>query len=111
MERYCQQHAEEAQPAAWQSKETKSLGKRERQPHELLYNTARWQRVRMFVLRRHPACQAEGCRSLASEVDHIQPISEGGAQWHESNLQALCKPCHTRKTAEEARRRKAAPLK
>ena len=35
------------------------------------------------------------------EVDHIQPVSQGGA-WHDmSNLRTLCPGCHIRKTARE----------
>lgn len=35
------------------------------------------------------------------EVDHIQPISDGGHRFDEANLQTLCKPCHAAKTAAE----------
>ena len=35
----------------------------------------------------------------ANEVDHIQPIAEGGARLDPANLRPLCKPCHSRHTA------------
>jgi hypothetical protein len=39
-------------------------------------------------------------RVVATEVDHIQPLSRGGGhEWE--NLQALCKSCHSKKTARE----------
>ncbi len=38
------------------------------------------------------------------ELDHIVPLIDGGGH-EDDNLQTLCTPCHTRKTAEEARRR------
>ena len=61
---------------------------------------ARWQRLRAFVLKRHPVCK--GCdRAPATEVDHIVPKAQGGGDEAE-NLQGLCKPCHSRKTFAEA---------
>lgn len=38
---------------------------------------------------------------LADLVDHIVPITEGGAVFEESNLQALCYSCHRVKTSCE----------
>jgi 5-methylcytosine-specific restriction endonuclease McrA len=38
------------------------------------------------------------------ELDHIVPLIDGGSH-HDENLQSLCTPCHTQKTAEEARAR------
>jgi len=35
---------------------------------------------------------------VAREVDHIQPVSDGGAPFDQDNLQPLCKSCHSRKT-------------
>lgn len=35
------------------------------------------------------------------EVDHIQPLSEGGAPFDQDNLQVLCRPCHWTKTLIE----------
>lgn len=38
---------------------------------------------------------------VATEVDHIQPLSRGGGHgW--DNLQALCKSCHSKQTARES---------
>jgi 5-methylcytosine-specific restriction protein A len=63
----------------------------------------RWQRIRAAYLARHPlcvACRADGRVTEATEVDHIMPLAMGGTH-SESNLQALCKSCHSRKTAKE----------
>ena len=38
------------------------------------------------------------------ELDHIVPLIDGGTH-DDDNLQTLCTPCHTAKTAEEARTR------
>jgi 5-methylcytosine-specific restriction protein A len=47
-------------------------------------------------LARHPLCElCEQAGKLipADEVHHILPVADGGTH-AESNLQALCKPCH-----------------
>lgn len=61
---------------------------------------ARWRRLRAWFLKRHPLCQAEGCRRPAEHVDHIIPKRAGGTD-HTDNLQALCASCHSRKTLQE----------
>jgi 5-methylcytosine-specific restriction protein A len=59
-----------------------------------------WQRLRLAFLRRNPLCiecSKVGITVAATEVDHITPKRDGGQdEW--SNLQPLCKPCHSRKT-------------
>lgn len=64
-----------------------------------------WQRRRLRVLRRDGyRCQAHNpetggvCGEFAHECDHI----ERGDDHDESNLQALCRWHHARKTAREA---------
>lgn len=47
-----------------------------------------------------------GCAVTATEADHIIPVAEGGTD-DEANGQAVCPPCHRRKTAEEIARGKA----
>ena len=61
-----------------------------------------WRKLRRMVLNRNPLC-AE-CGAIATEVDHIVPRKNGGENV-DSNLRALCKPCHSRKTMRETRRR------
>jgi 5-methylcytosine-specific restriction protein A len=38
---------------------------------------------------------------MAREIDHVVPIAAGGAEWDRVNLQGLCTPCHSSKTAKE----------
>ncbi|WP_163526625.1 HNH endonuclease [Halobacillus ihumii] len=64
----------------------------------------RWRKYREVFLRSNPLCKH--CRSHgqlvpATEVDHIRP-HRGDSElfWEPSNHQALCKPCHSRKTAK-----------
>lgn len=59
---------------------------------------ARWRRLRLMFLHEHPLCAL--CGAPATEVDHIIPIRLGGSN-DAANLQALCKPCHSTKTARE----------
>lgn len=70
---------------------------------------ARWRKLRKMFLASHPLCgdpfghHAEENRLVpATEVDHIKPKQQGGTDRWE-NLQALCKPCHSLKTAGEGR--------
>ena len=51
-----------------------------------------------MFLRKHVYC--EMCGADATDVDHIVPLTQGGGnEW--TNLQALCKSCHSRKTATQ----------
>jgi len=51
----------------------------------------------------HPlcvACEGKGMVTAANEVDHIVPHrGDQALMWDEANWQALCKPCHSAKTA------------
>ncbi len=65
----------------------------------------KWKELRLFVLRRQPlcvSCKKEGVITEAREVDHIQPHAGNMELFYDlENLQALCKPCHSRKTMSE----------
>lgn len=61
---------------------------------------ASWYRERARHLKAHPVCEerrkCSGAR--ATEVDHTTTMRDGGTnEWH--NLKAMCKPCHSSKTA------------
>lgn len=49
-------------------------------------------------------CRLLGLAVPAIEVDHVRPLWDGGAD-RETNMQAICVPCHLAKSAAEARRR------
>lgn len=64
-----------------------------------------WMEIRARVLQDQPLCvhcKRAGILRVATEVDHITPLSMGGTD-AEGNLQSLCTPCHSKKTASEAR--------
>lgn len=64
---------------------------------------SRWNRARKRFLEAHPLCEEclkHGRYVKATDVDHIIP--HRGDQklfWDESNWQALCHSCHSKKTA------------
>lgn len=67
--------------------------------------TYTWRKFRENYLRAHPFCafhtdpRARGsCLVAASQVDHVRPMNDGGAQYDESNLRPLCHSCHSRCT-------------
>jgi 5-methylcytosine-specific restriction endonuclease McrA len=43
---------------------------------------------------------------VATTVDHIQPLAEGGAEWAWDNAQSLCREHDIAKTAADAQRGK-----
>jgi 5-methylcytosine-specific restriction protein A len=60
------------------------------------YTGKRWRTLRAQVLSQSPLCP---CGAVATVVDHVRPHRGNAAQMFEpTNLQALCKSCHDRKT-------------
>ena len=60
-----------------------------------------WRKIRAAVLAESPLClfcESTGRVVIATVVDHIKPLAEGGGNERE-NLRPLCKPCHDRHTA------------
>ena len=70
-----------------------------------IYCTRAWVSARKAYLMANPLCvlcQREGRLTPATDVDHIIPHrGDRRAFWDTSNWQALCHPCHSRKTAGE----------
>lgn len=94
-ERFCEEHMRE-----YRQRQDRERGT----AHERGYD-AKWRRARAAFLREHPLCrecEREGRITPATVVDHIRP-HRGDQElfWSADNWQALCKPCHDRKTARE----------
>ena len=64
---------------------------------------SRWRRLRRRALIRDAyTCQVCGRIGARLEVDHIEPLHRRpDLAYVLANLQAICKPCHHRKTAGE----------
>ncbi|KKM86810.1 hypothetical protein LCGC14_1275310 [marine sediment metagenome] len=70
-------------------------------------DTRRWRdRLSPMFLRSNPLCaqcERDGRQAFATEVHHVAPVSEEPERaFDESNLEALCKPCHSRMTIRES---------
>ena len=61
-----------------------------------------WRRKRESILiRDNYTCRVCGLTTKDLEVDHIINVAQGGTD-DDSNLQAVCIPCHKAKTARES---------
>jgi 5-methylcytosine-specific restriction enzyme A len=70
-------------------------------------STRRWRELRGAKLAHDPWCERPGCKHPADEVDHIIPVAEAPWLRYEwDNLQSICAPHHTEKTAKDAQRGK-----
>jgi 5-methylcytosine-specific restriction protein A len=61
-----------------------------------------WRRTRAAQLAREPwcrLCRDRGQRTRATTVDHVTPLSRGGAKHDPCNLRSLCGDCHEAVTA------------
>ncbi len=70
-----------------------------------VYQSKRWLQTRLYVLSNSPFCK---CGKPTNEVDHIIPLSvilkdklSPEMAYNLSNLQALCKKCHSKKSYTE----------
>lgn len=90
---YCETHRNEG----WKQHQ------RGQSRHQRGYGS-KWDVLRARILQRDrhicQSCIKDSRPVPASTVDHIIPKAHGGTD-EESNLQALCWPCHKRKTATE----------
>lgn len=79
--------------------EHQSLYEKERRGKEPWRNYGnKWQQIRKEVLDANPRCIA--CGGEATEVDHIKRLKDGGNH-DKTNLQSMCKSCHSKKTYSE----------
>ena len=60
-----------------------------------------WREFSRGYLRRHPTCVI--CGAPSRQVDHIVDRRVGGSLLDYANVQAMCKSCHSKKTASRPR--------
>ena len=85
-------------PSGWISPQQRD---RERGTRQQRGYDAAWQRVRLVVLAEEPLCTFcahAGLTTAATEVDHIDGNSRNNER---TNLRALCKCCHSARTARD----------
>lgn len=76
--------------------------RRKRRQRGFVRDKGRWDAVRRQVMIRD-GFRCRSCKSAGLlEVDHIQPVSQGGDEWEFTNLQTLCRGCHIAKTRRES---------
>lgn len=95
--RFCDEHA---------MQEAKRYEKYGRDPAAKKRYGRAWKRIRDRYINAHPLCEQckkNGTLTLAEEVHHIKPLSQGGSN-ADDNLISLCKSCHSKITAREGRR-------
>ena len=71
------------------------------------YKSKWWRKIRLYILANDPfcvACLSNNIYEASVVVDHVKPHKGDKLIFNDpDNLQALCKPCHDRKTAYEKR--------
>jgi 5-methylcytosine-specific restriction protein A len=92
---YCPAHKTQS-PRAQYDRQRDTL-----QPWRRWYDLVIWKSIRKVILQRDPICKA--CdREPSTEADHKQPFLGVWSLFVDlGNIQGLCKPCHSRKTATE----------
>lgn len=66
-----------------------------------LYKRQHWLRFRAEQLRQAPMCAMclqLGQTVIATDVDHIKPLADGGEPYDFENVRSLCHSCHSRVT-------------
>ena len=59
--------------------------------------TQAWTELSRRIRAERPECEVTWCRRPSAHVDHIDGDNTNNEEW---NLQALCVPCHSRKTVK-----------
>lgn len=66
------------------------------------YQSKEWRAIRLVVLTNNPYCEEclkNGIKTIATDVDHVIDIKDEPTRCLDiTNLQGLCKSCHSTKT-------------
>jgi 5-methylcytosine-specific restriction protein A len=77
---------------------------------KLLYKTKRWYRLRYHYLKNNPRCVR--CGEKSRVLDHVDGHGDNWQKYFWSGpFQALCIPCHNRKTSQEERKPEPPPTR
>jgi 5-methylcytosine-specific restriction protein A len=72
-------------------------------PNEKFYTLAAWRNLRAYKLQLTPLC--ERCNEIATEVHHIKERNSfPELELDISNLESLCKTCHSKHTRKQIKR-------
>jgi|TARA_Y100000310_G_scaffold328330_1_gene396307 5-methylcytosine-specific restriction endonuclease McrA len=77
--------------------------------NQSFYNSTKWRKYSHDIRRKEPLCRMckeEGKTVLATMVDHIQSINNGGSKWDRANLQPLCHKHHSSKSTKDRKNSK-----
>lgn len=106
--RKCPELTTEGYCAACKKQNNKQYEKTERDKEaKAFYNTQAWRKLSTDIRKKEPLCREckkEGRVKPATMVDHIIPISKGGAKLDRNNCQPLCWSHHSKKSAQEGSR-------
>ena len=71
----------------------------DKEPHNKLYDSVRWRKIRDIVLNSEPLCRLclkSGKETPSSIADHIEPHKNDPKLFYDrENLQGLCGSCHS----------------
>lgn len=76
-------------------------------PQDKRYWSPQWRKLRATFIKKNPLCV--DCGKLASVVDHIHSVRQGGSFYDMDNLQAMCHRCHNAKSGREAHQKSENP--
>ena len=98
--RWCKDHEQPEKRRAW-----KDIDRVRGTATERGYDH-RWAKYSRWYRSQHPLCvecERQGRVKPSEHVDHVQAVTgpDDPLFWAESNHEALCRPCHSRKTAKE----------
>lgn len=81
--------------------------KRQHPDRTLDFNSAAWQHLRDIVLSRDPLCLHCLADDVITPSQHVDHVDDDPSNNDLDNLQGLCAPCHSRKTARDKGKRVA----
>lgn len=114
-ERYCDKHKPKQQHVSKSSEFANNI-----------HSSSRWRRTSRLYREAHPICEAcikaseradkradkrAGMINLATSVDHIKSLADGGSAYDWNNLQSLCDYHHSLKSQQEREQKKNKPYR